>query len=144
VLHANEGEGREEMMQDRTEREDIDRLPEFSVIFTGDTMEPIADVVPEGDVTFVLANDSAEPHAFALAKVESHEHDRVRRAIRFEPDDPTLVGHVDDIEPGEAVRLTYRLERGRYVLLSNTPGDFLGRSLFELTVQPEDGSDRTS
>ena len=45
-----------------------------------------------------------------------------------------------EVEPGGSRATTYRLTRGRYMLVSNTHGSDIGTGLFDLTVQPVDGA----
>src|SRR5690606_3023452 len=96
--------------------------PQYFVVFSGDSMQPIADVAPEGEVTFVIQNGSDEPHDFALVGLPDRED------ASFEVDEPleeehiSVVGRVMGIEPGGAEAVRFPLERGRYLMISNTPG----------------------
>lgn len=47
-----------------------------------------------------------------------------------------MVGLIEAIPPHESRVVTWPLEEGHYVLISNTPGEYLNASLFDLTVQP--------
>ena len=109
---------------------------EFEVVFKGETMEPGADVAPEGEVTFVLLNDDDVPHDFALMSLAPGAEAWERSGEPVGEDDLALVGMVRGIEPGAEETLTYPLVRGRYVLIANTSGKYAGSSLFTITVQP--------
>src|SRR5690606_9254525 len=50
----------------RVMNQNNDPVPDFEIEFRGDEMEPHADVVPEGPVTFQLINDTDDAHDFAL------------------------------------------------------------------------------
>ncbi len=113
--------------------------PEFQVIFRGDPMEPQATVAPEGNVTFVIQNSSTEPHDFALVGLADGDTSAPAVDEPLEEEHISVVGRVMGIEPGTAESVTFPLERGSYLMISNTPGQFLGASLMELTVQPVDG-----
>lgn len=115
-----------------------DEHPQFEVVFKGADMEPAADVAPEGEVTLILRNHSEESHDFALVDVGG-DHSWSASGKPVDEGHAALVGRVMGIEPGETEAVTYPLQRGTYVLISNTPGRMLGSSLFELTVQPVDG-----
>lgn len=115
-----------------------DEHPQFEVVWKGATLEPAADVAPEGDVTLILRNHSEETHDFALVDIGG-DHGWTPSGQRVDDDHAALVGRADGIAPGETEALTLPLQRGRYVLVSNSPGRALGTSLFELTVQPVDG-----
>ena len=120
------------------ERED-QQGPEFEVIFRGDALEPQASVAPEGDVTFVILNSSDSPHDFALVGLPEGSHRRLEMNAPLDEEHIAVVGRVMGIEPGTAETVTFPLERGEYAMISNTPGQLLGASLFELTVQPVEG-----
>lgn len=113
--------------------------PEFSIVFSGDVMEPIADVAPPGDVRFVLVNQGDQPHDFALVRMTRGEalRDHLGRPLR--PGDAGVLLHIAPVGAGDSVRFTASLVEGRYALVSNSLGEHLGVSLFELTVQPVDG-----
>jgi hypothetical protein len=113
-----------------------DNRPEFPIVFKGQTMEPAADVAPLGEVTFHVVNESDVPHDFAV--VQATEVDP-KVGERYQDHDPELIGTFDEVPPGGSRSATYLLDEGRYVLVSNTPGDTLGLSLFELTVQDPQG-----
>lgn len=113
--------------------------PEFEVLFKGTEMEPFADVAPEGPVTFILENSSSEPHDFALIGLPDDQPEPDLIDEPLEEDHISVVGRVMGIEPGMTEAVTFPLERGRYLLISNTPGRYLGHSLFDLTVQPVEG-----
>ena len=114
--------------------------PEFLITFKAATMEPGADVAPRGEVTFVLMNESASTHDFALVDLSDNGATSQRRE-RFASGDPTLVASVDGVEPGQAETVRVYLEPGRYFVVSNSEGEHLGLALFELTVQPVEGSE---
>lgn len=113
--------------------------PEFSVVFSGKALEPFADVAPAGEVRFVLVNQSEEPHDFALIHLRHSEtpFDRIAEPVR--PGAEGVVACIPPIGGGESETVTETLEEGRYAMISNSPGDTLGISLFELTVQPVEG-----
>lgn len=113
-----------------------DNRPEFDIVFKGETMEPAADVAPLGEVTFNVTNESDVPHDFAVVQATGASS---RARARYESDDPDLVVTFDDVPAGGARSATFDLTEGRYVLVSNTPGDTLGLALFELTVQDPQG-----
>jgi hypothetical protein len=113
--------------------------PEFSVVFSGDTMEPIADVAPPGDVRFVLVNQSDEPHDFALIRLAPGEALRDQLGEPLHPGDEGVLLHIPPVAAGDSVSVTEALDEGRYALVSNSLGEYLGTSLFELTVQPVGG-----
>lgn len=113
-----------------------DNRPEFPVVFKGGAMEPAADVAPLGEVTFQVVNESDVPHDFAIVQASES---RLKVGGPYQDRDPDVVGTLNDVPPGGSRSATYRLDEGRYVLVSNTPGDALGLSLFELTVQDPHG-----
>lgn len=113
--------------------------PQFEVVFKGESLEPIADVAPEGEVTFVLVNASEQPHDFALARLDGEEDGRRARARPSTEADTGIVALVPSILPGDSRMFTRDMVAGRYVLISNTPGATLGVSLFELHIQEADG-----
>lgn len=114
-------------------------VPEFEVIFRGDSLQPQADIAPEGDVTFVIQNSSDEPQDFALVGLPDGAGHSLEVEEPLEEEHIAVVGRVMGIEPGGAEAITFPLERGRYLMISNTAGRYLGNSLFVLTVQPVDG-----
>ena len=114
-------------------------VPEFAVIFKGDSLQPQASIAPEGDVTFIVQNSSGEAHDFALVGVPDTDHSPPEVAEPLEEEHIAVVGRLMGIEPGQTEVVTFPLERGSYLMISNTPGRTLGASLFELTVQPVDG-----
>ena len=120
-------------------------LPEFLITFKAATMEPGADVAPTGPVTFVLMNESESTHDFCLVNMGGDPATgRSQQRTQREPlgsSDPTLVATADGVAPGDAKTMTVELDAGRYCVLSNTVGEHLGTALFELTVQPADGSE---
>lgn len=118
-----------------------DERPDFSVVFRGDAIEPSTDVAPEGGVTIVVENQSDAPHDFALVIFEDGNRDGPPVGEPLTEGDPRLVASLDTLMPGESEEVTLDLERGRYLVISNTPGDTLGSSLFELTVQPVQGAE---
>ena len=116
--------------------------PEFRITFKGATMEHGADVAPKGEVSFVLMNESESTHDFALVHVDNDDGGRsASPARRLSVGDPTLVASADGVAPGDAETVTTTLEAGRYFVVSNTEGEHLGLALFELTVQPVEGSE---
>ncbi|MCK9486289.1 MAG: hypothetical protein M0R73_06240 [Dehalococcoidia bacterium] len=121
--------------------EDDPAGPQYVVVFKGDSLEPMADVAPEGNVTFVIQNASSEPHDFALVGLSDKGREPFHVEQPLGEEDVSVVGRVMGIEPGGAESVRFPLERGRYLMVSNTPGRYLGASLFELTVQPVQGED---
>jgi hypothetical protein len=115
--------------------------PDFSVVFRGDAMEPSTDVAPEGEVTLVVENQSDSAHDFALVIFEDGNRDGPPVGEPLSEGDPRLVAALEALLPGESEEVTLDLQRGRYLVISNTPGDTLGTSLFELTVQPVQGAE---
>ena len=113
--------------------------PQFEVVFKGESLEPIADVAPEGEVTFVLVNASEQPHDFALAKLDGEEEGWRAVARPSTESDTGIVALVPSILPGDSRVITRGMAVGRYALISNTPGATLGVSLFELHIQAADG-----
>lgn len=116
-----------------------DTTPDFAIEFRADEMEPLADVVPEGDVTFQLINSTDIPQDFALVVVTQDEVAWRDATEPVQEDDIEVVGLIEGIPAHGARAVTWPLEEGRYVMISNTPGDNLRASLFELTVQPVAG-----
>ncbi len=117
---------------------------DFLITFKAGTMEQGADVAPTGDVRFVLMNESASAHDFALVRMGdngAHGDGWQRRTERIATDDPVLVATADAVPPGDSRTLTVALDAGRYCVVSNSEGEHLGIALFELTVQPVDGSE---
>ncbi len=110
--------------------------PEFEIVFKGAELEPGADVAPPGEVAFVLMNESQHTHDLAIVQFAS---DAPRRTEPYRRGDQGLVSLVGTVAPGDARTVELSLEPGRYLLISNTPDDSIGRSFFELTVQPPDG-----
>jgi len=116
-----------------------DPNPDFEIEFRADEMEPHADVVPEGDVTFQLINATDQAQDFALIAVEEDELAWRDATEPVDEEDIEVVGIIRDIPPHGAHAVTWPLEQGHYVMVSNTPGEHLRSSLFELTVQPVEG-----
>lgn len=107
---------------------------QFEIVLKGDVLEPGASVAPRGAVTFVIQNDSESPHDLAVVQFAS---DVTPRDTPFRPGEEGVVGLVDAVAPGDARTATFVLEAGKYLVISNTPGPGrVGRSIFELTVQP--------
>ncbi|MGE3961884.1 MAG: hypothetical protein AB7F65_09410 [Dehalococcoidia bacterium] len=113
-----------------------DPTPDFEIEFRADEMEPHADVVPAGAVTFQLINATDDPQDFALLEVEQDEAEWRDAAEPVTEGDIQVVGVVRSIPAWGAAAVTWELEEGHYVMISNTPGERLHASLFELTVQP--------
>lgn len=111
-------------------------VADFEIEFRGDEMEPQADVAPEGHVRFQLINDTDAPHDFALVALTADELEWRDSSEPVSEDDIAVVGLIEGIPPHEARAVTWPLEEGHYVLISNTPGEHLNLSLFDLTVQP--------
>lgn len=116
-----------------------DPVPDFAIVFRGDEMQPIADVAPEGHVTIQLHNDTEEVHDFALIAVEEDELEWRNSSEPVSDEDIEVVGLIEGIPAHGAKAVTWPLEEGHYLMISNTPGAYLGASVFELTVQPADG-----
>lgn len=109
---------------------------QFEVILKDGVLEPGADVAPIGEVTFLVENESDQAHDLALVQVDSD----VDRRRPFEVGDRGLIGLIEGVEPRGSQSGTFKLEPGQYLMVSNTQDErWLGRSLFELTVQPPDG-----
>lgn len=115
-----------------------DDRPAFAVVFKGRNMEPGADVAPMGEVTFNVVNESDVPHDFAIVQASELGP---RTGTQSEDHGPDLIGTFDAVPAGGSRSATFDLNEGRYVLVSNTPGDTLGVTLFELTVQDPHGVD---
>lgn len=113
-----------------------DPRPDFEIEFRADEMEPHADVAPEGEVTFQLINATDYPQDFALIEVETDEAEWRTSERPVSEDDIEVIGVVRGIPARGAAAVTWDLEEGRYLMISNTPGQRLHASLFELTVQP--------
>ena len=116
-----------------------DPVPDFEIVFRADEMEPHADVAPEGDVTFQLVNDTDQVQDFALVAVEPDEAEWRDAEHPVDEDDIEVVGIIESIPARGGRAVTWPLEQGHYVMISNTPGTHLRASLFELTVQPVEG-----
>lgn len=116
-----------------------DQHPDFEIEFRSDEMEPHADVAPAGEVTFQLINDTDQAQDFALVEVEEDEAEWRLSDEPVTEEDVHVVGIVWGIPPRGAQAMTWALEEGHYVMISNTPGDTLHASVFELTVQPVEG-----
>jgi hypothetical protein len=114
-------------------------VPQFEVVFKGETIEPGADVAPTGDVTFVLLNESGEPHDFALIDLEAADGADAPVGIPVREGNPGVIATAPDVMAGDSKRFTRTLHEGRYALILNTRGRGVGTSLFLLTVQPADG-----
>lgn len=113
--------------------------PDFEIEFRADDMEPHADVVPAGQVTFQLINATDNAQDFALVAVEQDEAQWRDTSDPVTEDDVQVVGVIRGIPAWGASAVTWDLEEGHYIMISNTPGDRLHASLFELTVQPVGG-----
>lgn len=113
-------------------------IPQFEVVFKGQSLEPAADVAPAGDVTFVLMNESPEPHDFALVDIGDGPRRPDGRPAREAASGP--VASALDVPPGDSSTFTQTLGEGRYALVLNTKGWAGGTSLFLLTVQPAAGA----
>jgi hypothetical protein len=111
-------------------------IADFEIEFRGEEMEPHADVAPEGPVRFQLINDTETPHDFALVALTADEVEWRDAPEPVSEDDIEVVGLIEAIPPHESRVVTWPLEEGHYVLISNTPGEYLNASLFDLTVQP--------
>jgi len=118
---------------------------DFLITFKAATMEPGADVAPTGPVTFVLMNESDATHDFCLVNMgEDPATGEPAGGPRSQPlraGDPTLVAMAEGVGPGDSKSMTVELDAGRYCVVSNSEGEYLGTALFELTVQPVDGSE---
>ncbi len=113
-----------------------DPTPDFEIEFRADEMEPHADVVPAGPVTFQLINATDAAQDFALLEVEQDEAEWRESSEPVTEDDIHVVGVLRGIPARGASAVTWDLEEGHYVMVSNTPGERLHASVFELTVQP--------
>ncbi|MCK9496712.1 MAG: hypothetical protein M0R75_14640, partial [Dehalococcoidia bacterium] len=74
-----------------------DTTPDFAIEFRADEMEPLADVVPEGDVTFQLINSTDIPQDFALVVVTQDEVAWRDATEPVQEDDIEVVGLIEGI-----------------------------------------------
>ena len=116
-----------------------DQTPDFEIEFRDEDMEPHADVAPAGPVTFQLINATENSQDFALLELEQDETEWRDVSEPGTDDDIHVVGFIRGIPAHGASAATWDLEEGHYVMISNTPGDRLRASVFELTVQPVEG-----
>ena len=113
-----------------------DPTPDFEIVFRAGEMEPHADVAPVGEVTFQLLNATDDVQDFALLEIDQTETEWRDVNEPVAEDDVYAVGLIRDIPARGHAAVTWDLEEGHYVLISNTPGKHLRSSIFELTVQP--------
>lgn len=93
-----------------------------TVVITDRQLRPSVRTVPAGKVTFVVRNAGTRPHEFLVLKT-----DRAPSALPMKGPSASEAGATGEIKKfvsGQTKRLTLTLAPGKYVLLSNLPGDY--------------------
>ncbi len=109
---------------------------EISVAILGESVEPLADVAPEGIVSLVITNESDAPHDLRLVRLGD-------AAPSGETPPEMRILDVPPVPSGAGNTAEVQLVRGRYRLELDPDHEDDRRSVLDLTVQPVDG-DQTS
>jgi uncharacterized cupredoxin-like copper-binding protein len=77
--------------------------------------------VKAGTITFNVTNEGAEPHEFLVIKSDSPADGLPMGDNRVNEDAVTIVKDSDTIAVGSSVKLTVKLDPGKYVFICNVP-----------------------
>jgi uncharacterized cupredoxin-like copper-binding protein len=84
-------------------------------------------VLPAGEVEFAVENRGPDDHELIVARAGEEHHPFRADGLTIDEDaiEPEIVGALEPEEPGRH-KLRVRLEPGRYVLMCNMAGHYLG------------------
>jgi uncharacterized cupredoxin-like copper-binding protein len=102
--------------------DDDDGGAEVDVVLSEFIVDPAAESVEAGEVTFALDNQGGETHEFVVVEAASADDLPVDDDGAFDEEafgEDNVLGEVEDIEAGDTAELTLDLESGDYVLLCN-------------------------
>jgi uncharacterized cupredoxin-like copper-binding protein len=103
-----------------------------NVVLGDFVVEPDADSVGAGEVTFAVDNQGGETHEFVVVEAASAEELPVDENGAFDEEAfgaDNVLGEIEDVESGEQGELTLDLEPGTYVLLCNVTEEEEGGEL---------------
>jgi hypothetical protein len=111
------------------------------VVLMDDALEADATVAPEGDVRFAVSNRGQHPHDLVIVKTDAALSALPLRDDRVHEELLEVAGRVAPLNADGAHDAVFPLTRGRYVVFSNTDGDYQRGLRIELTVQPPEPFD---
>jgi uncharacterized cupredoxin-like copper-binding protein len=91
-------------------------------------LTPSPDSVGAGEITFEVTNSGDRLHEFAIFKTDLAIDQLPTNESGSEviEDGPglTLIGEIEDIQPGDTMTLTVTLDAGNYALICNVKGHY--------------------
>ena len=97
-------------------------------------VKPSTDSTSAGEVTFEIENSGSTTHQFVIYRT-NEEADALPQdggVAKLDPD--RRIAASDDVTAGGTATVTATLEAGRYLLLCNLPGHYMGGQVTEFEV----------